>query len=377
MGLDFDPFDSIEQLTLQAGEYLFEQGEPSEQFHLLLDGSLELTRNQQTFREIDEENTPIGNLDLTMDNGRTFGARATEPTRVMYANADPKNLQEWYRSHPSKHIEELTILSSVLDVVNRENKHLFEKFRDYRDLFSPFLTPLRHVLDHYEEIELSPLLDELLTDYLEIIDQAGKSGTISIDGSSIPDDVTETFSPGDHICTAGEKEDDLYLLIEGSLTVLKDGQMVSSIEKPGLLFGEMSAFLDQERKATVTAETESTVAVLPGDTLPSLFENSPKTAKKISRMLVRRLEKANTLNHELKRFHRNLKKLFGTKKQFKTEQSTVEKLVSALKGKESNNQEMENRLEELEEWANEKYDEDELFQLGLKNEKVEKFKTDV
>jgi hypothetical protein len=64
------------------------------------------------------------------------------------------------------------------------------------------------------------------------------------------------YAPGEAIIWQGERNDDVYFLLEGQLEVLisQDGQMVKvGIIKPGELFGEIAFFTEDPRYATVRA----------------------------------------------------------------------------------------------------------------------------
>lgn len=341
--------DDVQRLQLNAGEYVFEEDQPAESFHIIRRGSVDLIRRKNVVRTVESIESPIGNTDLLLDGDRTYSARANEDVEVLFSTMSPNALYDWLIEHPEKHLDELRNLSSVLDQVNQENRVLFEQYRDLRDVFSRFLNPLRMIYAREKDkVELSSLMSKLLKDHLEIIDQAGKSGTISVDDISVTDNVKERFTPGEEICTEGEEGSDLFLHLDGSLSVLKDGQLVSSIEKTGLIFGEMAAFLDDERKASVVAETEATVAVLPVENLTSLFSKSPKIAKKINRMLLKRFEKAVVLEDQLDRFQENLRTMYGDR--LDEERKKLAEIVDSLRGRNSNHENTGEHLDELAEW---------------------------
>jgi CRP-like cAMP-binding protein len=343
---------NAQRLNINSGEYVFEEDQKPESFHLMRRGSVELIRQKNVACKIESIESPIGNTDLLLDGTRSFSARATEQTEILFTEMSKKQLRDWLIEHPEKHLEELRNLSSVLDLINDENRHMFGEYRDLREVFETFLKPLRVIYNHEgNKIELSSLMEDLLKDHLEIIDQAGKSGTISVDDLSVADNVKERFTPGEEICSEGEEGTDLYLHLEGSLSVLKDGQLVSSIEKTGLIFGEMAAFLDNKRKASVVAETEATVAVLPVDNLTSLFEKSPKIARKINRMLLKRFEKADVLQSQLTRFEDNLRTLYGNDGRLDNERRKIAELIQSLRGRGSNHEETEQQLDKLEDWV--------------------------
>lgn len=71
-------------------------------------------------------------------------------------------------------------------------------------------------------------------------------------------------------------DDDAYLLIEGSLRVVArgEGRTLALVGAPALV-GEMAVVQDQQRSATVVADTPCTVLRLPGRELRKLMEQQP------------------------------------------------------------------------------------------------------
>jgi Cyclic nucleotide-binding domain len=81
-------------------------------------------------------------------------------------------------------------------------------------------------------------------------------------GGAAPD--RKRLSPGDTLVEQGEPGDELYLLLDGVLTVEIDGEEVAEVG-PGALVGERALLEGGTRKATLRAATPSRVAVVPGD----------------------------------------------------------------------------------------------------------------
>ncbi len=71
-----------------------------------------------------------------------------------------------------------------------------------------------------------------------------------------------TLEPGDTLVEQGKPGDDLYLLVDGVLAVVVDGDEVGEIG-PGAIVGELASLHEGKRTATLTARTRSRVAVIP------------------------------------------------------------------------------------------------------------------
>lgn len=104
------------------------------------------------------------------------------------------------------------------------------------------------------------------------------------------------LSPGDFLLHEGEESTEMYYLQSGTLAVLKrkgDGvQQIGTIIS-GELVGEMS-FLDKEpRSASVKALTDSTLVIIPQETLEATLGAQPKWFTALLHTLTDRLRKAN------------------------------------------------------------------------------------
>ena len=78
------------------------------------------------------------------------------------------------------------------------------------------------------------------------------------------DMARRTLEPGDTLVEQGQPGDDLYLLVDGVLAVVVDGDEVGEIG-PGAIVGELASLEDGTRTATLTARTRSRVAVIPAE----------------------------------------------------------------------------------------------------------------
>ena len=73
-----------------------------------------------------------------------------------------------------------------------------------------------------------------------------------------------TLEPGDILVEQGAPGDDLYLLVDGVLSVVVDGDEVGEIG-PGAIVGELASLEGGKRTATLMARTACRVAVIPAE----------------------------------------------------------------------------------------------------------------
>jgi CRP-like cAMP-binding protein len=78
------------------------------------------------------------------------------------------------------------------------------------------------------------------------------------------DMTRRALEPGDTLVQQGEHGDDLFLLVDGVLAVVVDGDEVGEIG-PGAIVGELASLEDGRRTATLIARTACRVAVIPAE----------------------------------------------------------------------------------------------------------------
>lgn len=97
----------------------------------------------------------------------------------------------------------------------------------------------------------------------------------------------EYFPEGAELIAQGGRSGDLFVLKEGEVEVLRDGRFVSSMSRPGAIFGEMSVLLDRPHTATVRAVSEVQAYVIT-DAL-KVLESRPAWLLQIARLLAQRV----------------------------------------------------------------------------------------
>jgi CRP/FNR family transcriptional regulator, cyclic AMP receptor protein len=103
------------------------------------------------------------------------------------------------------------------------------------------------------------------------------------------------FEDGDIVFRRGATEGDAYFILEGEADVLADtssGQVVVAQLPRYALFGEISAFCDVPRTATIRARGNMVALRIPKEYLLDMIQQSPSVALQIIRVLAQRV--ANT-----------------------------------------------------------------------------------
>jgi len=110
--------------------------------------------------------------------------------------------------------------------------------------------------------------------------------------------VIETFTPGQEIFKAGDIGAEMYIIVEGRVSVHLDKKELVQLAKEDF-FGEMS-LLDQEaRSATVTAVEPVVALKISREDFLEMMADRPDIARAVLATLSRRLRKADTEIHKL------------------------------------------------------------------------------
>lgn len=105
---------------------------------------------------------------------------------------------------------------------------------------------------------------ELVRRTIQALDSSPKAGPTADDVLAASE--RRTFSDGQAIVTEGEREDSMYVLLDGGAAVERDGQVLETL-RPGEVFGEVSMLTGAPRMATVKARGDTVVLRIPASTI--------------------------------------------------------------------------------------------------------------
>nr|MBF0220666.1 cyclic nucleotide-binding domain-containing protein [Desulfobulbaceae bacterium] len=112
----------------------------------------------------------------------------------------------------------------------------------------------------------------------------------------------ETYSESKPVFLEGDDSKDIFILIHGSLKLLKNKKQIGEIYRSGELFGEMSYLLDTNRTASVVAQTETRLLKIPEDSIPEFLRKYSEVSQEIIHTLAQRLKDTTQVAHGLKEF---------------------------------------------------------------------------
>jgi CRP/FNR family cyclic AMP-dependent transcriptional regulator len=108
-----------------------------------------------------------------------------------------------------------------------------------------------------------------------------------------------TFAAGEIALQQDEPSQQVLVLLEGEVEVLRDEQRVARASEPGAVFGEMAMLLGGICTASVRCLTPARFAVI--DHPMDFFAASPAASLHIARLLARRIDALNRYLVDVKR----------------------------------------------------------------------------
>jgi len=106
---------------------------------------------------------------------------------------------------------------------------------------------------------------------------------------------TVEIAAGETLFKEGESGDCFYVLLEGALDVVINGETVEHSTR-GAILGEMALIDDSPRGATVIATEPSRLAHIDERRFNFIIQNNPFFAKQVMKVLADRLRKMNSMH---------------------------------------------------------------------------------
>lgn len=109
----------------------------------------------------------------------------------------------------------------------------------------------------------------------------------------------ETLVPGEALMEEGGSSGRLYVLVEGTLGVERDGLQIATLTEPGVIIGEMAVLLGTPHSATVRALSHTSVRVI--DEAIDFLSANPELALHVATLACARLNDTSALLVDLRR----------------------------------------------------------------------------
>jgi CRP-like cAMP-binding protein len=98
-----------------------------------------------------------------------------------------------------------------------------------------------------------------------------------------------SFAPESIICNEGEHGSEMYILNQGRIGVLINGNQVAEITQPGTVIGEIALLLGETRTATLKANDQVELSVIKKDNLQEFHKSREKFFLEIGETLSKRI----------------------------------------------------------------------------------------
>ncbi|MEZ4754608.1 MAG: cyclic nucleotide-binding domain-containing protein [Bdellovibrionota bacterium] len=132
----------------------------------------------------------------------------------------------------------------------------------------------------------------------------------------------KSFKEGSVICKEGDTDGEMYVLLQGTISVQVGNSFVAQLSLPGEAVGELSLFLEDRRSATLVADEKVLVYVIPQEHLLAFHDSHPDVFLIIARTtadrIYRVLERVRRFSFALKGENIGSEKLFALKKELAT-----------------------------------------------------------
>ncbi|MDR1373732.1 MAG: cyclic nucleotide-binding domain-containing protein, partial [Treponema sp.] len=105
--------------------------------------------------------------------------------------------------------------------------------------------------------------------------------------------------PGEIVIKEGEPSDYLYYISSGKYSVFHNQKKVGSLSPQDIFMGEMSFLLNQKRSASIKADTQGKLILLPRKNFINVIREYPHYGIFLSKLLAKRLVRSNDQNAAL------------------------------------------------------------------------------
>ena len=113
--------------------------------------------------------------------------------------------------------------------------------------------------------------------------------------------------PGDEVIKEDQEDSRIFVLLTGSLEVMKNGEVLATLATAGEIFGELAAVTNEKRTASVVARSNTLCLVIDQQVLREIKPEEDNASYYaalygfISRVLADRLKKASVLISKLEK----------------------------------------------------------------------------
>ena len=233
-----------EQVTVPIGDTLIRVNQPVDSLYLILSGEMTvISDGQGSSDELAESRGPgrVLGTRIFRKSAHVYGYQCTRDAEVLKWSKD--TFDELFKTYP-KMQEQLETRASVDD---RKQEIIGTLKKSYL----------------FKDISASIIMNLL------------SSATLAL------------FYKDHYVCEQGEMGDTFYLILDGEVSILKDNNLIGTIET-GSFFGEMALLEASPRSASVVCARDSKLLILDRTDFENLYREAPSFQKSITEIFLER-----------------------------------------------------------------------------------------
>jgi CRP-like cAMP-binding protein len=197
---------------------------------------------------------------------------------------------------------QITVLSKILEDIKSNTNELcldyYNCTEDFAELHKKFQFPwLKEIYETAKQnlIYRYGYAAKTGKDVLEEMVEAKKNVVSAAEKEELTTSSAKTFKQGDVLCNEGETGNEIYILMEGELSVYINNDKVAEITKKGAIIGEIAVLIGlrnktfEKRTATVKVKKEAKIICIPHNQISAFFKKDPNLIMHINTTLAERL----------------------------------------------------------------------------------------
>ncbi len=298
---EWSKFKSLNK-SLSTKEILVQQGYPPTAMYILMEGVVEVYRNDKLISTIRSRGEYIGEISILLGSAYSATVIAASPCTVI--KIDTANAGSFLRHSPEVAISIARKLANRLVELNKQIANLAN---------SPFTASLTKLIEaERKKIENKEKIKEISFDALS---------NLQVD-----------FPPLFEIITQNETLFNLYILVKGEVEIIKNNKVIAIESEPGYYMGDVSILRKALPNATVRTRTECRMIQIPADRVDSFLSHSPEVAISIAKKIGERILSINNVMEKLKDDGKDDKKKIKKEEEgFQIDEKTSAELEDLMK----------------------------------------------
>lgn len=305
--------------TYSKGDLIFTKGETAGKMYILQSGSIEIyIKNEKNedrrIEKIEKPNEIFGIPETILKINHLTTASAIIDSTVNVIDLTGKNLKETIRQNPMLGLNFAINLSKSFQRRNGYLNDLLKLFKELEEAVNECCINYYNAVENFNVLNnkfrypwLKQLYDKTKMSIIYNYGLSASKGQSIIESRPVTQNLlhdsseelgaasAKQFKKGQEICVEGEIGNEMFILLEGELSVFVGGNKVAEIKEKGSIIGEIAVLLGystkkyEKRTATVKAKSDSKVVVIQGQNLEPVIKKDPNLIIHVVKTLSERL----------------------------------------------------------------------------------------